>query len=110
MILSDRSLKSMIKSGELVVEPLRENSIQPASIDCHLGDHFLIVDDFNMGTIRLDEEIRYREVTSESLTLPPHSFLLATTAEYVKMPADLTAFVEGRSSIGRMGLFIQNAG
>ena len=110
MILSDRTLKLMIESGELYVDPLKENSIQPASIDCHLGDHYLIVDDFNMGTLKLDEEIRYREVVSETLTLPPRSFLLATTAEYVKMPKDLTAFVEGRSSIGRMGLFIQNAG
>ena len=39
-----------------------------------------------------------------------NSFLLATTIEYVKLPSNLTAFVEGRSSIGRMGLFIQNAG
>ena len=107
MILSDRTLKLMIESGELYVDPLKENSIQPASIDCHLGDHYLIVDDFNMGTLKLDEEIRYREVVSETLTLPPRSFLLATTAEYVKMPKDLTAFVEGRSSIGRMGLLFK---
>lgn len=110
MILSDRTLKGMIESGELYVDPLQENSIQPASIDCHLGSHYLIVDDFNMGTMKLDAEISYREVNSETLILPPHTFILATTAEYVKMPPDLTAFVEGRSSIGRMGLFIQNAG
>jgi dCTP deaminase len=110
MILSDRTLKQMISSKELVVEPLVEESIQPASIDCRLGNHFLIVEDFNMKTIDLDKEIIYREYEGDQITLPPHTFLLATTMEWVKLPDNLTAFVEGRSSIGRLGLFIQNAG
>lgn len=110
MILSDRTLHEMIAKRDLVVEPLTPESIQPASIDCRLGNHFLLVDDFNMQAIRMDSEIKYREFDGDTITLPPHSFLLATTMEYVKLPNDLTAFVEGRSSIGRMGLFIQNAG
>lgn len=110
MILSDRTLRHMISTKELVVEPLTDESIQPASVDCRLGNHFLIVEDFNMKTIDLDSEIIYREFEGETITLPPHSFLLATTLEWVKLPNDLTAFVEGRSSIGRLGLFIQNAG
>lgn len=110
MILSDLTLKKMIQSRELVVEPLTEESVQPASVDCRLGNHFLVVEDFNMKTIDLDSEIIYREYEGETITLPPHSFLLATTMEWVKLPNDLTAFVEGRSSIGRLGLFIQNAG
>ena len=100
----------MIARGELVVEPLTEESVQPASIDCRLGSHFLLIDDFNMQSISMDREIRYREFDGDAITLPPHSFLLATTMEYVRLPDDLTAFVEGRSSIGRLGLFIQNAG
>lgn len=110
MILSDKSLKSMIASGELAVDPLTDESIQPASIDCRLGSHFLLIDDFNMQSISMDREITYREFEGDAITLPPHSFLLATTMEYVRLPHDLTAFVEGRSSIGRLGLFIQNAG
>lgn len=110
MILSDRTLRQMISTKDLVVEPLVEESIQPASIDCRLGSHFLIVEDFNMKTIDLDKEIIYREYEGDEITLPPHTFLLATTMEWVKLPNDLTAFVEGRSSIGRLGLFIQNAG
>jgi len=110
MILSDKTLKGMIASGELVVTPIDEKSIQPASIDCRLGDHFLIVEQNQMDIITLDAEIKYREITSDSITIPPHSFLLATTQEYVEVPNNLTAFVEGRSSIGRIGLFIQNAG
>ena len=100
----------MIETGELVCEPLTTDSIQPASIDCRLGTHFLLVENHAMDTIKMDEEIKYREVDSDTITIPPQSFLLATTMEYVKVPDDVTAFVEGRSSIGRMGLFIQNAG
>lgn len=110
MILSDKTLNELISKGELVVEPLQEDSIQPASIDCHLGSHFLILEDREMHTIDLSSEILYREINGDQITIPPHSFLLATTKEYIKVPDNLTAFVEGRSSIGRIGLFIQNAG
>lgn len=110
MILSDGTLREMIEDGRLGVEPLGDDSIQPASIDCRLGTHYLVVEENSMDVLTMDSEIKYRELESEDFTLPPHSFVLATTQEYVKLPNDLTAFVEGRSSIGRMGLFIQNAG
>ncbi|MBL4694363.1 dCTP deaminase [Candidatus Gracilibacteria bacterium] len=110
MIISDKTLKAMIAEGTLVCKPLDEKSIQPASIDCRLGDHFLIPDDNMMDIITLDSEIKYREIIAETITIPPHSFLLATTQEFVELPDNMTAFVEGRSSIGRIGLFIQNAG
>lgn len=110
MILSDATLKTMIDSGELIVDPIAENSIQPASVDCRLDRHFLMVDDSQVASIDLNTEIKYREYEGDSIIIPPHTFLLATTMEYVKLPDNLTAFVEGRSSIGRIGLFIQNAG
>lgn len=110
MILSDRTLKEMLKSRELVVEPLSENSVQPASVDCHLGNHYLIVEDRQMHIIDMESEIVYREFIGDEIIIPPHSFLLATTQEYIEVPDNLTAFVEGRSSVGRIGLFIQNAG
>ena len=110
MILSDVTLQEMIVQGILVVDPISNGSIQPASIDCHLGKHYLVIEDKQMGVITFDSEISYREIEDESIIIPPHSFLLATTEEYIKLPNDVTAFVEGRSSIGRLGLFIQNAG
>lgn len=110
MILSDLTLKAMLDSGELLVEPLDQEQIQPASIDVRLGDHFLKVDENRLDVIRLDEEVRYEEITQREIIIPPNSFLLATTREYIRLPDDVTAFVEGRSSIGRIGLFIQNAG
>ena len=110
MVLSDKTLKEMMEKGTLVVDPLSPESIQPASIDCHLGNHFLVVEDRQMHTLDLDSEIVYRTIEDEEITIPPHSFLLAATQEYIELPDNMTAFVEGRSSIGRMGLFIQNAG
>lgn len=110
MILSDKTLKEMISSGSLGITPITDDSIQPASIDCRLGTNFLVVEDRQMHTIDLSSEILYRQIEGDSIIIPPHSFLLATTMEYIRLPNDLTAFVEGRSSIGRIGLFIQNAG
>lgn len=110
MVLSDRDLKKLIDLRVLEVSPLAEDSIQPASIDCRLGSHFLMVEDRQMQTIDLNTEIIYRSFEGPSITIPPHSFLLATTMERIKLPDDMVAFVEGRSSIGRIGLFIQNAG
>lgn len=110
MILSDKKIIELLDSGQLVVEPLAENAIQPASIDCALGEDYLVVDENHMEIITLNSEIKYRSIQAKEITLPPHSFILATTQETIHLPHDLTAFVEGRSSIGRMGLFIQNAG
>ncbi|MBD3386432.1 dCTP deaminase [candidate division KSB1 bacterium] len=110
MILSDITIRALLKSGELVIEPMQDSQIQPASVDLRLGTHFLRLDENNIGMIRLDEKAEYIELDQDEIIIPPLSFLLATTLEYVKLPQDLTAFIEGRSSIGRMGLFIQNAG
>lgn len=110
MILSDGTLRKLIDNGTMDIAPLTEESIQPASVDCRLGDHFLLVENHDMPMISMSKEIKYREVVADRITIPPHSFLLATTMEYIKLPDQLVAFVEGRSSIGRMGLFIQNAG
>ena len=112
MILSDKTIKDLLTKGDLVIDPITENSIQPASVDCRIGSHYLVIDDTQIesGILSFDKEIKYREINNDTVIIPPHSFLLATTMEYIKVPNGYTAFVEGRSSIGRMGLFIQNAG
>ena len=110
MILSDKTIREYLAEGKLKIEPLSKNAVQPASIDCTLGSDFLVVDENTMDIITFRKEIKYRKIRAKEITLPPHSFILATTQEYLELPEDLTSFVEGRSSIGRMGLFIQNAG
>ena len=110
MILSDKTMDRMIKEGTLVVKPITEGQIQPASIDIRLGNTFSIVDDTPSGIITLENEIKYKTITTDTYLIMPGQFVLATTMEYFELPDNLTAFVEGRSSLGRMGLFIQNAG
>ena len=110
MILSDKSIKKYLESGELLIEPLEPRQIQPASVDIRLGHNFMRLDENNFGTMTMTDEIEYTRFECDELIIPSGSFLLATTMEYIRLPNNLTAFVEGRSSIGRMGLFIQNAG
>lgn len=110
MILSDKTIMKMLESKELSISPLTPEQIQPASVDVRLGNTFSIVEDFSSGIITLENEIAYKTIVSDTYLLLPGQFVLATTMEYFDMPNDLTAFVEGRSSLGRMGLFIQNAG
>ncbi|MDP2630830.1 MAG: dCTP deaminase [Candidatus Uhrbacteria bacterium] len=110
MALSDKTIREYLEKEIIVITPLAEHAIRSASVDLTLGNHFLTVDSNAMEIIRLDSPVVYREITADSITIPPHSFILATTQEYIKVPPTLTAAVEGRSSIGRLGLFIQNAG
>ncbi|RRJ67176.1 dCTP deaminase [Paenibacillus oralis] len=110
MILSDQSIRERLRQGNLIIEPLTEEQIQPASVDLRLGTHYLKTDEYLNSFMTLTQEIAYEAFESEEVVIPPQSFLLATTLEKIRLPHDVTAFVEGRSSIGRMGLFIQNAG
>lgn len=110
MILSDKKIKELLDKGELQITPLEEGQIQPASVDIRLGNHFLKLDENRIEAMTMTDEIKYISFEANEVIIPPNSFLLATTKEYIKLPNNLTAFVEGRSSIGRMGLFIQNAG
>lgn len=110
MILSDKTIIRMLKEKTLLIEPLTEEQIQPASVDIRLGDTFSIVEDSPNGIITMENQISYKTIQTDKYILLPGQFVLATTLEYFVMPNDLTAFVEGRSSLGRMGLFIQNAG
>ncbi len=110
MILSDKTINKMLLEKSLCIEPLADGQIQPASVDIRLGDTFSITEDSPQGIISLEGEIKYKDIKTDTYVLLPGQFVLATTMEYVKLPDNLTAFVEGRSSLGRMGLFIQNAG
>ena len=110
MILSDKTIMRMLDEGTLGITPIEEGQIQPASVDVRLGDTFSVVEDSPTGKITLEDKISYKTIKTDTYVLLPGQFVLATTKEYFKLPDNLTAFVEGRSSLGRMGLFIQNAG
>ena len=112
MIYSDHTIKRKIWDNEIGFDPFHFESVQPASIDITLSDKFL-EPKFSGSIVNLDTPIQYNEYTVDKkngFVLRPKSFVLASTEEYMKIPGNVTAWVEGRSSIGRVGLFIQNAG
>lgn len=123
MILSDYTIKEMMNDGRLSISPMCDETIQPASIDLRISDQFAFPiterktnqDPFNLQNkekiiLDLKKEIKYNKITSPEIGLPPKCFALATTMEYIKLPNDVGAIIQGRSSIGRAGLFIENAG
>ena len=110
MVLSDECLNALIQDTDSpLIYPVCSNSIQPASVDIRLGDTFLKPKSDKGLRNSFDKPVEYDKFSGE-MCIEPHEFLLATTVEYIRLPNNLTAFVEGRSSIGRMGLFVQNAG
>ena len=109
VILPDRRIKELLERGELRIEPIELVQIGPASVDLRLGRSFL-VPRTTAGMFSMSDPIEYERSEGASFVVPAHGFVLATTLEFIALPNYLTAFVEGRSSIGRLGLFIQNAG
>lgn len=109
MVLSDRDIKQYIEAGLLKIEPFKKEQIEPASIDLRLGNSFSVLK-HNTNILTFDKELKYEIIKTNTYILEPHEFILATTMEYIEIKGGLTAFVEGRSSIGRIGLFVENAG
>jgi len=110
MILSDRSIRELIDRGELVVEPFEPSHVQCSSLDLRLGGEIGIYEEGDVIDVKKEQRSIKIVEFGEWFEIKPGQFLLATTLEYVKLPKDVTAFVEGRSSLGRLGLFIENAG
>ncbi|NPA13507.1 MAG: dCTP deaminase [Aquificae bacterium] len=115
MILSDRKIKQLLKEKELIIDPLEDYQIQPSSVDLRLGRDFLVyspdIPVIDVKDNQIQSKLKKIEVSpEEGFLIQPKQFVLATTVEYIKLPDYLTAFVEGRSSLGRLGLFIENAG
>ncbi len=111
MILSDHSIRDLLKTKELEITGLPSSSVQSASVDLRLGSEFAILKYWEkMDILNFHSDPHYLEVQSDEFVVPARSFVLGATKETIKLPSNITAFLEGRSSIGRMGLFIQNAG
>lgn len=108
VILSDREIRRRIREQQLIVGA-DDGQINPASVNLCLGDTYLL-QEYELGGVQLGHEVKYQRVQTDGLILEPQQFVLATTRERVNMPGDLSAFVQGRSSIGRVGLTVQNAG
>ena len=113
MILPDHEIRELLKSKELVVEPLGdpEKQIRPAGIDLRLGNDFRIfkVSATPFIDIRNKPEDYTEEVNvsdDQPFIIHPGEFVLGGIKEYIKMPSTLMGSVDGRSSLGRLGIVI----
>ncbi|MDO5851133.1 MAG: dCTP deaminase [Methanobacteriaceae archaeon] len=111
-ILSDQDIKKYLKEEKIIIDPLSdEKQIQPSSVDLRIGDEFkefkIIskpyidpLDNIDMDTYMTSFHIK----KGEPFIIHPGEFTLATTYERIKLPDDIVARVEGRSSMGRLGV------
>jgi dCTP deaminase len=113
MVLSDRSIREALDAGRIVIDPLGEGCIQPSSVDLHVDRYFRIFRNHTSRVIdvREDQEDLTELVDigdEDPLILHPGEFLLGSTSERVGLPDDLVARLEGKSSLGRLGLLIHS--
>ncbi len=109
MLLSDRDIRAELESGRVRLEPYEPAMIQPSSIDVRLDRYFRLFDNHKYAVIDPAEEqpdlTRLVEVPpDEALVLHPGEFVLGSTYESVTLPDDVAARLEGKSSLGRLGL------
>lgn len=95
MILSDQTIMKLLADRTLVISPLEERQIQPASVDIRLGSTFSIVEDLSTGVISLEAAASYKTIRTDTYILLPGQFVLATTMEYFELPDNLTALWRG---------------
>lgn len=109
MLLSDRDIRAELEAGRVVLDPLDLEMIQPSSVDVRIDRFFRLFDNHKYPVIDPAEEqpdlTRLVEVEpDEPFVLHPGEFVLASTYEVVALPADIAARLEGKSSLGRLGL------
>jgi dCTP deaminase len=113
MILSDRSLRAALDEGRIAVEPLAPGALQPSSIDLRLDAVFRVFRNYSAGYLDLaalpDDLTEVVEVPwGAAFMLHPGEFVLGSTIEQVRVGDDLVARLEGKSSMGRLGLLIHS--
>jgi dCTP deaminase len=109
MLMSDRDIRSSIEAGLIGLDPLEMGLLQPSSIDVRLDRFFRLFDNHKYAFIdpaeQQDELTRLIEVDpTEPFILHPGEFVLGSTYEFVTLPDDVAARLEGKSSLGRLGL------
>jgi len=113
MVLSDRSIKIEMTKGRIVVDPCSIDDIQPSSVDLHLAEEFAVFYNSRYPYIDpLEEQPDLTEMvtatTSAPFVLHPGEFVLGSTIERIELPKDIVARLEGKSSLGRLGLMIHS--
>jgi len=113
VILSDRDIRSAIDAGRIVIDPFTPDAIQPSSVDLHVDRRFRVFRNSRYPFIDVRQEqpdlTELVEIDAEQpFILHPGEFVLGSTLERVVLPDDLVARLEGKSSLGRLGLLIHS--
>lgn len=113
VILSDRTIKEAIASGRIVIDPFEESYVQPSSIDLRVDRFFRVFENHRYPYI--DPKAPQEDLTTlveteddEPFILHPGEFVLGSTLERVGLGEDIVARLEGKSSLGRIGLLIHS--
>lgn len=113
MILSDRDIREAIASGRIGIEPFDPSDVQPASVDLHVDRLFRTF--HNARHPYIDVKKPMEDLTElvevpdgEAFILHPNEFVLGSTKECFRLPVDMVARLEGKSSLGRLGLLIHS--
>ena len=109
MLLSDRDIRAELASGRVALDPLDLAMVQPSSVDVRLDRYFRLFDNHKYPVI--DPSVDQPDLTrlvevepTESFVLHPGEFVLGSTYEQITLPDDVAARLEGKSSLGRLGL------
>ncbi|HEY8543798.1 MAG TPA: dCTP deaminase [Acidimicrobiales bacterium] len=113
MILSDRTIREQLAAGRIVIDPLDDGCIQPSSVDLRLDRLFRVFLNHTMPVIDVKSDLedltRLVQIEPDDVfILHPGEFVLGSTYEKVGVPDDLVARIEGKSSLGRLGLLIHS--
>ena len=113
MILSDGDIRKEIAGGRIGIEPFDETCVQPSSVDLHVDAQFRVFANSRYPYIDVRKEMPdltelVESTGDEPFILHPGEFVLGSTLERVRIPDDLVARLEGKSSLGRLGLLIHS--
>jgi dCTP deaminase len=110
-VLSDGTIRRLVDEGRLRIAPWDPAMVQPASIDLRLGRSFRVFHNHKLPAIDLAEPPQgvtelVEIAEDQSFVIHPGEFVLGTTSEWVELPNDIVARIEGKSSLGRLGLIV----
>lgn len=113
MILSDRTLREQIDAGRIIIEPFDERCVQPSSIDVKISGLFRVFRNHTARVIDVKEDMtsltELVEIPDDGVfMLHPGEFVLGSTLERVVVPDDMVSRIDGKSSLGRLGLIIHS--
>jgi dCTP deaminase len=112
-VLSDRDIRASIQAGRVRIDPYDASCLQPSSVDLHLDREFRVFRNnrypyIDVRTPQPDLTELVSITDDEPFILHPGEFVLGQTLEWVELPDDLVARLEGKSSLGRLGLLIHS--